>query len=121
VRNLFGVGGDGFVHRNRVSDWGVGMRFFQGVRSADSDEGALEIQGLAGWLLSLTRSWRGRAVSQQRQLQLVEALALGGRRQLMLVRCAGETFLVGGSYESVETIVRLGSAQVVDGTDEPCR
>jgi len=101
------------------------MRLLQEVRSADSKGGAHEIQGLAGWLLSLTRSWRGRGVSQQKQLQLVETLALGGKRQLMLVTCAGESFLVGGSYESVETIVRLGfetsSAQAAGRMDELCQ
>jgi flagellar biogenesis protein FliO len=38
---------------------------------------------------------------------LVETLPLGGKRQLMLVTCGEEMFLVGGGPESVETIVRL--------------
>jgi hypothetical protein len=53
----------------------------------------------------------------------VETLQLGGKRQLMLVTCAGESFLVGGGMESVETIVRLKAeasletvAKTVDGT-----
>ncbi len=68
---------------------------------------APEMQGLAGWVLSLLRGWRGQREMPRKQLRLVETLPLGGKRQLMLVTCAGESFLVGGGMESVETIVRL--------------
>ena len=68
---------------------------------------APEVQGLAGWVLGLLRGWRGEREMQRKQLRLVETLPLGGKRQLMLVTCAGESFLVGGGMESVETIVRL--------------
>jgi hypothetical protein len=55
----------------------------------------------------------------------VETLSLGGKRQLMLVTCAGESFLVGGSFESVETIVRLRAESSTSPTahrmDDPCR
>ncbi len=46
-------------------------------------------------------------MAKQKQLQLVETLPLSGRRQLMLVECGGEQFLVGGGPESVEAIVRV--------------
>jgi flagellar biogenesis protein FliO len=84
---------------------------------------AHELQGLAGWVLSLLRGWRGQREIPRKQLRLVETLPLGGKRQLMLVTCAGESFLVGGGMESVETIVRLKSevslnvmAKSLDGT-----
>jgi len=102
------------------------MRLLQGVRPG-SLEGASapEVAGLARWLLALARGWRGPRECQQKQLQLVETLSLGGKRQLMLVRCAGESFLVGGSFESVETIVRLRTEAplgfAADRLDEPCR
>ena len=83
------------------------MRFLQGAMAANTEKAAPEVQGLAGWVLGLVRGRRGQRLTQQRQLQLVETLPLGGKRQLMLVTCAGEGFLVGGSFESVETIVRL--------------
>jgi flagellar biogenesis protein FliO len=80
-------------------------------------------QGLASWLLGLLRSWHGQREMQRKQLRLVETLSLGGKRQLMLVTCAGESFLIGGGVESVETIVRLNAevspdvtAKSVDGT-----
>ncbi|WP_158944160.1 flagellar biosynthetic protein FliO [Granulicella sp. S190] len=86
---------------------------------------ALDGRGLAGWVLGCVRSWRGQGVSQQKQLQLVETLPLGGKRQLMLVTCAGERFLVGGSFESVETIVRLKAdaplGVATEGQDKLCR
>jgi flagellar biogenesis protein FliO len=84
---------------------------------------ASEVQGLAGWMLSLLRGWRGGRETQRKLLRLVETLPLGGKRQLMLVTCAGESFLVGGGMESVETIVRLKAevsldvaAKSLDGT-----
>jgi flagellar biogenesis protein FliO len=68
---------------------------------------AFEAQGFAGWLLGLVRGWQGARSAQKKRLTLVETLPLGGKRQLMLVTCGGESFLVGGGPESVETIVRL--------------
>ena len=40
-------------------------------------------------------------------MRVVETLALGGRKQLVLVSCAGERFLVGTGPEQVQTIVRV--------------
>ena len=101
------------------------MRLLQGVRPGLDEAVSPEVQGLAGWVLSFVRSRRGRRVSQQKQLQLLETLSLGGKRQLMLVTCAGESFLVGGSFESVETIVRLKAEATLDFAadrlDETCR
>lgn len=83
-----------------------------------------DMQGVAGWVLGLFRVWRGQRETRRRQLRLVEMLPLGGKRQLMLVTCAGESFLVGAGADSVETIVRLNvdtlSAQATS-LDEPCR
>jgi len=73
------------------------------------------VQGLAGWVLGLLRSWRETKTTSQKQLRLVETLTLGGKRQLMLVTCAGESFLVGGGMESVETIVRLKDSSSLEG------
>ena len=64
-------------------------------------------RGLVGWMFDLIRTSRGQRDGQQKKLRLVETLALGGKRQLMLVTCGGESFLVGGGLDSVETIVRL--------------
>jgi flagellar biogenesis protein FliO len=84
----------------------------------------VDVQGLTGWVLGLLRSWRGQSGVQQKQMQLVETLSLGGKRQLMLVSCGGERFLVGGGLESVETIVRVkteGSPEgVAKNLDEIC-
>jgi flagellar biogenesis protein FliO len=71
-----------------------------------SNAAAHEVQGLAGWVLGLLRGLGQREV-QVKEMQLIETLALGGKRQLMLVSCGGERFLVGGGLESVETIVRV--------------
>jgi len=103
------------------------MRVLQRTEQRELNNGATtaapEIQGLAGWVLGLLRGWRGRCEIPRKQLRLVETLSLGGKRQLMLVTCAGESFLVGGGMESVETIVRLKGevsldvmAKSLDGT-----
>jgi flagellar biogenesis protein FliO len=47
--------------------------------------------------------------ADQRQLKLVETMSLGGKRQLILVTCSGESFLVGAGVESIDSIVRLKS------------
>lgn len=65
--------------------------------------------GLAGWMLAFLRRLRRESPSEARLLHLLETLPLGGKRQLMLVSCAGEHFLVGGGPESLETIVRVRS------------
>lgn len=66
-------------------------------------------QGLAGALLQwwAARKWKKDHVQQMR---LIETLPLGGKRQLMLVQCANESFLVGGGPDQITTIVRLGDA-----------
>jgi hypothetical protein len=95
----------------------------QGQLNKSVTTGASEVQGLAGWAFGLLRGWRSEREMQRRQLRLVETLPLGGKRQLMLVTCAGESFLVGGGLESVETIVRVKgevsldvAAKSLDGT-----
>ena len=103
------------------------MRVLQGSRQKELNTVATmtahEVQGLAGWMLGLLRGWRGPREMQRKQLRLVETLSLGGKRQLMLVTCGRESFLVGGGMESVETIVRLKAkvspdvvAKSLDGT-----
>ncbi|HEV2709761.1 MAG TPA: flagellar biosynthetic protein FliO [Edaphobacter sp.] len=66
-----------------------------------------DLGGVGGWLLGLLRGVRSERRSAIRQMHLLETLPLGGKRQLMLVSCAGEHFLVGGGPESIATIVRV--------------
>ena len=49
-----------------------------------------------------------------RRLQVLETLALGAKKQLVLVSCDGERFLVGAGAEQVQSIVRLGAGQGID-------
>jgi hypothetical protein len=49
---------------------------------------------------------RGRSRSERR-LQLVETLPLGGKRQLMLIVCDGQHFLVGGGSDTVSSITPI--------------
>jgi Flagellar biosynthesis protein, FliO len=84
-----------------------------------------EVHGVTRWILGVFRVWRGHRETARKQLRLVEMLPLGGKRQLMLVTCAGESFLVGGGVDSIETIVRLNSETSLGilstGLDGPCR
>ncbi len=101
------------------------MRLLQG--SAELNEtvstSSPGVHGVADWILKWLRGCRGQQTKTQRQLRLVELLPLGGKRQLMLVTCAGESFLVGGGMDNIETIVRLKKSldRQVTGLDEPCR
>ena len=105
------------------------MRVLQGSGQKELNSvatiGAHDVRGLAGWMLGLVRGWRGQREMQRKQLRLVETLSLGGKRQLMLVTCAGESFFVGGGMDSVETIVRLKAEVSLDvaakSLDESCR
>jgi hypothetical protein len=71
--------------------------------------------GLAAWLLGCARKiarngWgnlqRGRG---QRRMELVETLQLGGKRQLMLVECDGQRYLVGAGGDAVNSIQSMSS------------
>ena len=92
-----------------------------GLNSTDRDVPATtrDTGGLVSWVLGVLGEWRGERVSQRRQLKLVETLALGGKRQLMLVTCGGQSFLLGCGPESVETIVRLNDEALADAAKIP--
>lgn len=104
---------------------GNGMQLVQGSRETDPREIVAGTQSLAEWLLGLLRSRRGLREPQVKQLHIVETLSLGGRRQLMLVRCGEERFLVGGGPESVETIIPIKAAisprAMAKDLDETCQ
>ena len=80
--------------------------------------------GLAGWIFTLLCGLRSQREVSHKQLRLVETLPLGGKRQLMLVSCGGENFLVGGGLDSVETIVQVKpqhSTDMFTDRDGSCR
>ena len=64
--------------------------------------------GLAGWMLSAVSNLRTRKPSE-RQMVLMERLTLGPKKELLLVRCGEELFLVGTGADSVQTIVPVPS------------
>lgn len=96
------------------------MQVARGIGQTSPRKGVPELQGIVGWLLNFVRSRRATRYGQQRLMRVVETLSLGGKRQLMLVSCGGEHFLVGGGLESVETIVRLERGLLVKNQDEIC-
>jgi flagellar biogenesis protein FliO len=69
--------------------------------------GREEGRGAVGWILDRLLTLRSRNVTGKRELQLLETLSLGGRRQLMLVECGNQRYLVGVGTECVETIVAV--------------
>ena len=69
--------------------------------------GALAQHGFVGLLLQMWTKRRPAKCRRERRMQLIETLSLGGKRQVQLVRCGGEQFLLGGSLDSVETIVKV--------------
>lgn len=98
-----------------------GMRL---VRTSATGHKAVAQSGLAGWLLTVLRGGRCLARPDEARMKLLETLPLGGKKQLMLVSCDGERFLVGGSIESVSTIVpvRCTDSQAAGkDVDDPCR
>ena len=69
------------------------------------------IPGLAGWVLQRLRGGFSQA-RVERRMQVAETLSLGGKRQLLLVVCDGQRFLVGASGESVGSIIALGNERL---------
>lgn len=53
----------------------------------------------------------GKARADKR-MELIETLQLGGKRQLMLVRCDGMEYLVGAGGDSVHSISEMSPQQV---------
>jgi flagellar biogenesis protein FliO len=50
--------------------------------------------------------------SKRKQMRLVESLTLGGRRQLLLIVCNDEKYLVGVGADSVGSILAIEATQV---------
>ncbi len=88
---------------------------------AASEPSAALLQGLAGWFFrAITALLKMRATDaprrSRRQLRVVETLQLGGRRQILLVSCHGERFLVGAGAEAIQTMVRVRSESRDEGS-----
>lgn len=88
------------------------------------DKSSWNLRGLAGWLSGVLQGLHRQHPPVIKQMRLMETLSLGGKKQLMLVSCAGESFLVGGGLENVETIVRVrgevSSGITARNLDETC-
>lgn len=83
------------------------MHFLQGTVRVGRPKTSSPPAGLAAWLLDRLSGASAKRQVATRQMHLLETLPLGGKRNLMLVSCAGELFLVGGSFEGIESIVRV--------------
>ena len=85
------------------------MQLLEGRQVTQKVQTSTSPGGLAGWMLEALRRLRRESQPKARLRHLVETLPLGGKRQLMLVSCGEEHFLVGCGSESLETIVRVRS------------
>jgi len=65
--------------------------------------------GLVGWVMEAFSYLmaNGSRRPAMKQMRIVETLAIGAKKQLLLVSCGGEYFLVGTGPESVQTMVRV--------------
>ena len=72
--------------------------------------------GFVGFVLEMVRRGRvGLGVARaERSMKVLETLQLGGKRQLMLVNCGSQQYLVGAGADGVQTIVPVNSG----GTSE---
>ncbi len=59
---------------------------------------------------------QGLATAPQKRLKVVETLTIGPKKQLVLVSCGEQCFLVGTGSDSVQTIVRVepGTAGIAE-------
>jgi hypothetical protein len=75
------------------------------------------VGGIAGWAIELAHAlWLGTKMRRvvKKQMCVIETLSIGGRKQLVLVNCGGEHFLVGTGADSVQTIVRVHAGEPVN-------
>ncbi len=69
--------------------------------------------GLGSWMAGALQGriklkWRGAPATRVEQhMELVETLSLGGKRQVLLIECEGERYLVGCGQDSVTTIEKV--------------
>ena len=65
--------------------------------------------GLVGWVMEAFSYLmaNGSRRPAMKQMRIVETLAIGAKKQLLLVSCGGERFLVGTGSESVQTMMRV--------------
>ena len=54
-------------------------------------------------------TWISRAGHAPRRLQILETLSVGPKKQLLLISCDGERYLVATGPDSVQTIMRVES------------
>ena len=95
------------------------MEVMQGFTRRQEIERAAPAGGLAGWVVGALQGrvrikWRAASHTRIQQMQLLETLSLGGKRQVMLVECDGERYLVGCGVDSVATIVKTAAASDVE-------
>ncbi len=68
------------------------------------------------WLVDLAGgAWMSSTRVKARRLKVIETLPLGAKKQLLLVSCDGESYLVGTGAESVQTITRVERRNVAAG------
>ena len=85
---------------------------------ADEAKNKLQIGGLAGWAIAAVQRNRQNAAARrdERELRVVETLSLGGRRQVALVSCGEQKFLVGMGPDTVDSIVPVpNEARIING------
>ena len=86
----------------------------RGIARAAASQATAAIGGvsrLMAWLLATLRRPQALA-GRRRDMQLVETLALGNRRQLMLVVCDGRRYLLGVGADSVGSILAIEQGAV---------
>lgn len=88
------------------------MELVQGFTRRQEIEKTAPVGGLAGWVVGALQGrvrikWRTAAAQRMRQMQLLETLPLGGKRQVMLIACDGEHYLVGCGPDTVTALVKV--------------
>jgi hypothetical protein len=83
----------------------------EGVKTRDSRSGlAGSIRARIEAVLRNGFAGLGR-VRSERRMELIETLQLGGKRQLLLVMCDGQRYLVGAGGDSVHSIAEIVHGQ----------
>lgn len=96
------------MQTTRANSWRPGMLRVNTARFMNSARQHLE-----------TIVGRFHSASGERRMELIETLELGGKRQLMLVTCDGNQYLIGSGPGSVQAIAEMRSGAFREPVPEP--
>ena len=92
-------------------DYGAAMRLAGNRDTSVTGEVAMRVSETPGGWFDRVKGmiFAGLSRTCVRRMELIEKLELGGKRQLMLVVCDGQRYLVGAGSDGIHAITGVGT------------